>query len=87
MRRAREFKRTVRQAEGEDRNRQGRAYSIVSTRRKSEWSSKWPRLSPRRMDWASASSVAKEEDGGRHGRMESTRRRPESARRFARPMY
>jgi hypothetical protein len=39
------------------------------------------------MDWASASSVAKEEDGGRHGRMESTRRRPESARRFARPMY
>ena len=43
----------------------------------------WPRLSPRRIDWASASSAAKEEDGGRHGHTES-RRRLESARRFKR---
>jgi hypothetical protein len=32
------------------------------------------------MDWASASSAAKEEDGGRHGRTESTRRRLELTR-------
>jgi hypothetical protein len=69
-----------RQVGGEDRNQQGRAYSIVSTRHRSEWSSRWPRLSSRRMDWASASSAAKEEDGGRHGRTESTRRRLELTR-------